>query len=135
MRESLASYIKSSEVDKHLYTNVSTENGDLMAVGKQAAAKLTPKEYEGVERLVKAGYFLNVSDFVRSAVREKLEAMKLATVRRLSPAAAEREVHRYIKAHPGAYPDEIADALNLDLETIMDAVGALMARGKVGELG
>jgi Arc/MetJ-type ribon-helix-helix transcriptional regulator len=42
----------------------------------QAAAKLTPKEFETVEKLVKAGYYLNVSDFVRSAVRDKINETK-----------------------------------------------------------
>ncbi len=99
----------------------------------QAAVKLTPKEHEGVERLVKAGYFLNVSDFIRSAVRDKLEALKPTLVRRISAQAAQREIYKYIKSHPDIYPDEIADVLNLDLETVMDAVAALMSRSEVGE--
>jgi len=105
-----------------------------VAIGKyQAAVKLTPKEFEGVERLVKAGYFLNVSDFVRSAVRDKLEAMKLVLVRRISPGAAREEVYLYVKSHPGIYPDEIADALNLSIETVMEAVSVLMSKEKIGE--
>ncbi len=99
----------------------------------QAAVKLTPKEYEGVEHLVKAGYFLNVSDFVRSAVRDKLEALKPTLVRRIPAQAAQREIYHYVKSHPDVYPDEVADALNLDLETVMDAVAALMSKGKIGE--
>jgi len=121
-------------LDRHLYTNLSIENGDLVAIGKyQAAVKLTPKEFEGVEHLVKAGYFLNVSDFVRSAVRDKLEAMKPVLVRRISPRAAQKEVYLYVKSHPGIYPDEIADVLNLSIETVMEAVAALMSKGKIGE--
>lgn len=105
-----------------------------MAIGKyQAAVKLTPKEFEGVERLVKAGYFLNISDFVRSAVRDKLETMKPTVVRRISPRAARKEVYLYVKSRPGIYPDEIADALNLSIETVMKAVTALMSKGKIGE--
>jgi Arc/MetJ-type ribon-helix-helix transcriptional regulator len=105
-----------------------------MAAGKyQAAVKLTPKEFEGVEHLVKAGYFLNVSDFVRSAVRDKLEALKPTLVRRISSRAAQQEIYRYIKSHPDVYPDEIADALNLDIGTVMDTVAALMLKKKVGE--
>lgn len=108
--------------------------GDLMAGSRyQAAVKLTPKEFEGVERLVKAGYFLNISDFVRSAVRDKLEAMKPVLVRGISPRAAQGEVYSYIKSHPGIYPDEIADVLNLSIETVMDAVAGLMSKGKIGE--
>jgi len=99
----------------------------------QAAAKLTPKEHERIEGLVKAGYFLNISDFLRAAVRDKIEAMKPVLVRRVSLAAAKKEVHQYIKNHPGVYPDDIAEALNLDLETVMDAVGKLLEEKKIGE--
>ncbi len=118
-------------MDRHLYTNLPIENGD--ALKYQAAVKLTPKEYEGVERLVKAGYFLNVSDFVRFAVRDKLEALKPTIVRRISTQKAMREVYRYIKSHPEVYPDEIADALNIDLETVMSAVSVLISKKKVKE--
>jgi len=99
----------------------------------QAATKLTLREYEGAQHLVKAGYFLNVSDFVRSAVRDKLDAMKPTLVRKVSPKAAQNEIYRYIKSHPDVYPDEIADALNLDIKTVMDAVATLMSKKKVGE--
>ena len=109
-------------------------NGENLVAKYQAAVKLAPKEYEGVERLVKAGYFLNISDFVRSAVRDKLEALKPTLVRRVSAQAAQREIYQYVKSHPDVYPDEIADVLNLDLETVMDAVAALMSKKKIGEL-
>lgn len=123
-----------SSLDRHIYTNIPTINGDAVAVGKyQAAAKLTPREYEGVEHLVEAGYFLNVSDFVRSAVREKLGAMRPAVVRKIPSRTAQKEIYNYVKSHPDVYPDEIADALSLDMETVMDAVAALVSQKKVGE--
>ena len=99
----------------------------------QAATKLTLREYEGAQRLVKSGYFLNISDFVRSAVRDKLEAMRPTLVRKVSPKTAQNEVYRYIKSHPDVYPDEIADVLNLDIETVMGAVTALTLKKKIGE--
>lgn len=76
---------------------------------------------------------MNVSDFVRSAVRDKLEALKPTLVRRISPRIAQREIYQYIKSHPGVYPDEIADALNLDIEMVMDAVTVLTSKRKIGE--
>lgn len=121
------------KIGKHIYTNLPNKKWAMDISKYQAAAKLTPKEFEGVEKLVKAGYYLNISDFVRSAVRDKLEAMKPVLVRRISPKVAQDEVFRYIKSHPDVYPDEIADVLNLDIETVMDAVAALMSKGKIGE--
>lgn len=122
-----------SKGDRHIYTNLPIINGDTLVSKHQAAVKLTPKEYEGVERLVKAGYFLNVSDFVRSAVRDKLQALKPTLVRKISAKVAQREIYQYIRSHPDVYPDEIADALNLDLETVMDVVATLMSKRKIGE--
>ena len=130
MRKNPPAGIKSD--DRHLYTNLPTENGGILDK-YQAAVKLTPREHEAVKRLVKAGYFLNISDFVRSAVRDRLEALKPTQVRRISAGAAQREVHQYIKSHPDVYPDEIADDLNLDLETVMDAVAVLISKRKIGE--
>jgi len=125
----------SSAIDIYLYTNlpIKKKDGDVLVGKHQAAVKLTPKEYGGIEHLVKAGYFLNVSDFVRSAVRDKLEALKPTLVRRISPRIAQREIYQYIKSHPGVYPDEIADALNLDIEMVMDAVTVLTSKRKIGE--
>ena len=130
-------YIKSAKrssvsLDRHLYTNIPNWNGDVMAK-YQAATKLTLREYEGAQRLVKAGYFLNVSDLVRSAVRDKLDAMKPIRMRKVSPKVAQNEIYRYIKSHPDIYPNEIASALHLDIETVMDAVAALMSKKKIGE--
>lgn len=99
----------------------------------QAATKLSPKEFEGIEKMVRDGFYLNVSDFVRSAVREKLSKINIVIVRNVSPRVAQREVLEYIKSHPDIYPDEIADALTLDFETVMNAVSALISKGEVGE--
>ena len=124
--------MKSVEMDKHIYTNLPLKKWEA-SMKYQAATKLTPKEFEGVEKLVRAGYYLNVSDFLRSAVRDKLDVMKPVMVRRISPKMAQNEIYNYIKSHPDAYPDEIADVLNLDIETVMDAVAVLMSKGKIGE--
>ena len=64
---------------------------------------------------------------------DKLNAMKPVLVRRVSPKTAQTEVFEYIKSHPDVYPDEIADALNLDIETVINAVGVLVSKRKVGE--
>lgn len=65
------------------------------------------------------------------AIKSKLKRMKPILVRRISPRVAQDEVYLYIKSHPDVYPDEIADALNLDIETVMNAVAALMSKRKI----
>jgi len=99
----------------------------------EVVTELTRREYERAQRLVDAGYFLNVSDFVRSAVRDKLNATKPTLAHKASPKAVQNEVYSYIKSHPNVYPDEIADALNLNIETVMDTVTTLMSKKKIRE--
>jgi Arc/MetJ-type ribon-helix-helix transcriptional regulator len=46
------------------------------SVGKVVGAKLTRNEIGQINRLIEAGLYLNPSDFIRDAVREKLAAVK-----------------------------------------------------------
>jgi Arc/MetJ-type ribon-helix-helix transcriptional regulator len=51
------------------------------SVGKVVGAKLTRNEIDQINDLVKAGLYLNPSDFIREAVREKLAAIKVIECR------------------------------------------------------
>ncbi|MGV8128081.1 MAG: ribbon-helix-helix domain-containing protein [Methanothrix sp.] len=62
-------------------------------------AKLTPNEIGQINKLVEAGLYLNPSDFIRDAVREKLAAIKVIQYRDLDYEAAKKEV-------AGLFPDE-----------------------------
>jgi Arc/MetJ-type ribon-helix-helix transcriptional regulator len=44
--------------------------------GKVMGTKLTRNEIDQINKLVEVGFYLNPSDFIREAVRDKLEAMK-----------------------------------------------------------
>ena len=80
------------------------------------SAKLAEREAEQVEKLVKAGHYLNVSDFVREAIREKLSKVRMLPVRETTVKAAKKEIVDYLRTVPDAYPSDIAAALVLDLE-------------------
>ncbi len=41
------------------------------------------------------------------------------------------KVEEYYKTHGELYPDEVADALGLDLKDVMEAVGKLIVEGKL----
>jgi Arc/MetJ-type ribon-helix-helix transcriptional regulator len=49
--------------------------------GKVVGAKLTRNEIDQINRLVEAGLYLNPSDFIRDAVREKLSTIKVIEYR------------------------------------------------------
>ncbi|MDQ3033393.1 MAG: ribbon-helix-helix domain-containing protein [Myxococcota bacterium] len=59
-----------------------------------------PDEIAEVERLVRAGKYETVSDFVRQAMREKL--------RREHDAALAEELERYVRAQPGERSEDDA---------------------------
>lgn len=97
------------------------------------STRLSEKEFEKVEKLVKSGYYLNVSDFIRSAIREKLKSNMTITVREIDIQTAKKEILEYLKKNPVAFPSDIALDFNLDLETVFQAVKELLEEKKVVE--
>jgi len=87
---------------------------------KTVGTKLSPLEYEKIEEVVKAGAFLGVSDFVREAVRDKLEELEVVKVKDVDYKTAKKEVLGYFKKYREAYSDEAANDLGLDLELVVN---------------
>jgi len=102
-----------------------------MASAETISAKLAAKEVEEIEKLVRAAHFLNVSDFVRAAVRDKLAEVRLVLERPTDLKEAEKAIVRYLREHREAYPSDIAAELGLDLSTTMRAVQELVKEGRI----
>jgi Arc/MetJ-type ribon-helix-helix transcriptional regulator len=69
--------------------------------GRVVGAKLTRNEIEQINRLVEAGLYLNPSDFIRGAVREKLQSIKVIEYRDIDYDTAKKEVAGYFQMkHP-----------------------------------
>ncbi len=90
-------------------TNITSMCADIRLVsrpGKVVGAKLTPNEIGQINKLVEAGLYLNPSDFIRDAVREKLAAIKVIQYRDLDYETARKEVAGSIRLRcqhqPGA---------------------------------
>ncbi|MDL2270492.1 ribbon-helix-helix domain-containing protein [Methanobrevibacter sp. OttesenSCG-928-I08] len=91
-------------------------------------------EQEEINKLVEAGAFLNASDFIRQAVREKLEAIKIINVRDVDYKTAKKEILGYYKTKKEAYTDEVADDLELDLELVINITDELVKEGRLGDV-
>lgn len=104
-----------------------------MLVAEIVSTRLSQKELEQVEKLVKMGYYLNTADFIRSSVREKLEKMQILIVRDVDVKMAKKEVLSFLKKTKLAYPSDIAAQLGLDLTVTMEAVSQLLKEGKIKE--
>jgi len=95
------------------------------------SARLSPKELEEIEKLVEEGFYMNTADFVRTAVREKLESIQIIDVRNVSKEKAEKEIIEYLKKNKKAYPSDIADALQLDFDLVLEIIKELAKEGRV----
>ena len=78
--------------------------------------KLTRNEIDQINRLIDAGIYLNNSDFICEAVREKLAAIKVVEYRDVDFETAKKEVAGYIKIKGEAYASDASTDLELDYE-------------------
>ena len=95
------------------------------------SARLSPRELEEIEKLVEEGFYMNVADFVRTATREKLEAITVMDIRNVSEEQVKKEVIEYMKKNKSAYPSDIADALRLDFDVVLKIVQGLVREGRL----
>jgi Arc/MetJ-type ribon-helix-helix transcriptional regulator len=98
-----------------------------------SGVRLPEKERERVKTLIEMGYYMNFADFLRDAVRSKLEEFEFAFVREVDVKTAKKEIVEYIKKNPNVYADEIARDLNMDAETVIKAVHELIEEKKLEE--
>ena len=96
-----------------------------------SGVRLPEMEKERLEQLVKMGYYLNAADFLRDAVRSKLQEFEFIFPRREKVTTVKKEVLQLIKQSPNIYADEIARTLNLDIETVIRAIDELIKENKV----
>lgn len=100
-------------------------------VGKVVGAKLTRNEIDQINKLVEAGLYLNPSDFIREAVREKLASIKVIEYRDIDYETAKKEVAGYFKLKGEAYASDASTDLQLDYELVCDIMGDLQKEGKL----
>ncbi|MBL7169835.1 MAG: hypothetical protein ISS48_02355 [Candidatus Aenigmarchaeota archaeon] len=100
-----------------------------------AGVKLAPKEMKQIQSLVNDGFYLNISDFLREAVRDRLESIKVVTVRNLDIKKARKEIIDYLQKRKGEelYPDELMEELGIDLEIVLKVLKELKKEGRIEE--
>ncbi len=90
-----------------------------------------PNEIGQINKLVEAGLYLNPSDFIRDAVREKLAAIKVIQYRDLDYETAKREVAGYFQMKGEAYASDASTDLELDYELVCRIMDDLEKEGKM----
>lgn len=95
------------------------------------ASKVSGMELEQIQSLVNAGAYLNTSDFVRQAVRDKLAAIKVIKYRDVDYETAKKEIMGYFQERREAYPSEIEEDLELDYSLICQVIKELRREGRL----
>lgn len=119
---------------KLVLTNITLMGADISLVsisGKVVGAKLTPNEIGQINRLVEAGFYLNPSDFIRDAVREKLAAIKVIQYRDVDYETAKKEVAGYFQMKGEAYASDASTDLELDYDLVCRIMDDLEKEGKM----
>lgn len=99
------------------------------------STRLSQKELERVQSLVDSGLYMNMSDFVREAVREKLESIKIIEMREIDLKIARKDILNYLEKNKGVeiYPDEIMEDLGIDIEVVFKVLEELRKEGRIEE--
>ena len=99
--------------------------------GKVVGTKLTRSEIEQINQLVEAGVYLNLSDFIRTSVREKLQSIRVIEYRDVDYETAKKEVAGYFKTKGEAYASDASADLQLDIQLVLDIMDDLEKEGKL----
>ena len=102
--------------------------------GRVIGSMVSAVELEQIKQLVESGVYLNTSDFVRDAVRDKLAAIKTIKYRDVDYETAKKEVMGYFQERGEAYPSEIEEDLELDYKLICQIVDELKREGRMAVL-
>jgi Arc/MetJ-type ribon-helix-helix transcriptional regulator len=99
--------------------------------GHVIGSKVPAVELEQIKQLVASGVYLNTSDFVRDAIRDKLAAIKTIKYRDVDYGTAKKEVMGYFQERGEAYPSDIEEDLELDYKLICQIVDELKREGRL----
>lgn len=94
-------------------------------------SKVSAVELEQIRQLVAAGVYLNTSDFVRDAIRDKLAAIKTIKYRDIDYDTAKKEVMGYFQERSEAYPSDIEEDLEIDYKLVCQIVEELKREGRL----
>ncbi len=101
---------------------------------RQVATRISDREYEKIEQLVRAGLYINISDFVRDGVRSRLAGLTMGT-RQVDPEELEEEIESYLRSRGGdVWPDEMAEDIGVSVLEVIEALESLQRRGKAEEV-
>lgn len=100
---------------------------------KSLGMRLPVKVEEEIDRVISAGLYLSRGEFIREALREKLQSIEFLEIRQVSRTEARKAIQTYLAEYHRAWTSEIADALRLDIDVVLSVLADLRAAGMVVE--
>lgn len=93
--------------------------------------RMTEREEEEIKKLVGAGLYISMSEFIRDSVRKNLASLKAIEIRPVSKAQARKEIMNYMKKHKEAYASDISEELGIELDLVFTVMKDLNKAGVV----
>lgn len=101
---------------------------------KHIETKVAIEDFNKIGRLIEAGLYNDISDFLKSAVKEKLGCFEEVDERDIPREQAVKEIREYCKERDTLYLTDIVDDLRLDLELVYGIVDELIKDGTLMEV-
>lgn len=93
--------------------------------------RLTEREEEEIKKLVNAGLYISLSEFIRDSVRKNLASLKAIEIRKVSKNIAKKGILDYMERHKEAYASDMSEELGLDIGLVFSIMKELRDRGVV----
>lgn len=92
--------------------------------------RLAEQHEKEIDALVKAGLYVSASEFIRDAVKEKIESITIIEEKDVGFSEAKKEVVAFLKEHGEALPSEIAGKLRIDIDVVFAVLKKLKEEGR-----
>jgi Arc/MetJ-type ribon-helix-helix transcriptional regulator len=107
---------------------------------RYATVAIPVRLWNEISKIVEiSGAYASEAEFVRDAVREKLQQVAISEVKDIPKEELEQLIVGYIQEHGRAYPSDIAADLRIPYFSVIDLINRLVEKGTlepiVGESG
>lgn len=93
--------------------------------------RLTERDEKEIKKLVDAGLYVSVSEFIRDSVRKNLALFNTLEIRPISKLQARKEIMKYMLDHRESYASDISEELGIDLDLVFTIMKGLSKEGIV----
>jgi len=100
-------------------------------MAQMSGVRLAERQEKEIQKYIDMGLYISVSEFIREAVREKIESMKVIDVRKVNYKQAKKEVLDFLSENKEAYASDISESLRLDIDLIFKILKDLKKEGRI----